>query len=405
LELSQTLLNRHLARNLALLGCVQYQLLSVQQQVGHRHSPLPTKDFWEEAQQYMRYTTAVYGQAMIHAAQVDAQGRLDGKIGQVTLEAISKHIGIPQEDIVLMDVDYNGDCNHLQHFVAINHAHQKVVLSIRGTFSLSEIIVDVAGFSRDFCGGEGHSEMVTMAERVWAVAGSTVTKLLQQHANYELIVTGHSLGAGTACLLTILLQSSQQGILLPDHNKMNMRCFAYAAPPVFYPLQLVPKAVQSTTNFVHQNDVVPFLSVDSVRHLSSSLRAVEDYASEQMSRIERMQVLLGMKAPPSGLIDAVLQGPSVEPKRGAPPLEVPAGRTLWIKEATAATHACDGDDYTFEWLDPNSFRLQQQAGGGGIRVHPDMFVDHFPPRYEHAFDRLAGVVDHLPGEQASSKQM
>jgi hypothetical protein len=41
LELSQTLLNRHLARNLALLGRVQYQLLSVQQQVGHHRSPLP----------------------------------------------------------------------------------------------------------------------------------------------------------------------------------------------------------------------------------------------------------------------------------------------------------------------------------------------------------------------------
>ena len=51
-----------------------------------------------------------------------------------------------------MDVDYGNDINHLRHFVAVDHANKKVVLSIRGTFTLSEIVVDVAAFSRKWLG-------------------------------------------------------------------------------------------------------------------------------------------------------------------------------------------------------------------------------------------------------------
>jgi hypothetical protein len=105
---------------------------------------------WDEARRYMRYATAVYGQAMIRAAELDVRGRIDGRLQTVTKERISEHIGVPADDIVLMDVDYGGDSQHLRHFVAVDHVHKKVVLSIRGTFSLSEVVVDVAAFSRKY---------------------------------------------------------------------------------------------------------------------------------------------------------------------------------------------------------------------------------------------------------------
>ena len=379
LEIEKSL-NRHLGVNLALLGRVHQSIPSIhlgrsQSSYSKELSPL----FWEEARRYMRYATAVYGQAMIHAAEVDARGRLDAP-GFVTADAVSSHIGVPAEDIACLDVDYDGDSHHLRHFVAIDHENQKVVLSIRGTFSLQEVIVDVAGFSKEFCGGEGHSEMVTMAERVWQVAGPTVSKLLHEHSDYELILTGHSLGAGTAVLLTVMLQSKLQPKnqpTLPTNQKL--RCFAYAAPPVYTPLPLAPKAVQSTTNFIHQNDVVPFLSVHSVRHLFSCLRTVQDYAYNNkktcMSRLERAKVVMGWPVP-EPLIEAVQKVPSLEPKPGAPQLEIPAGRTIWLRERE------DGE-YEYQQWDPKSL-LQNSE----IRVHQDMLVDHFPPRYEHALDHL-----------------
>ena len=194
----------------------------------------------------MKYATAVYGQAMMNAAQVDARGSVDVNVGRVSEESISDHISVPVDGIKLLDVStLEGDSSHLRHMVVVDHENEKVVLSIRGTFSLEEIVVDVAADSREFCGGEAHSGMATMAERVWAAAGPTVKTELQANPGYEFILTGHSLGAGAACLVTILVQTKR---FLSNDQKI--RCFAYASPPVYTPLEFVPKSVEATTNFV-----------------------------------------------------------------------------------------------------------------------------------------------------------
>jgi len=38
--------------------------------------------------------------------------------------------------------------NHLRHFVAVDQENKNIVLAIRGTFTISEVVVDAAGFSR-----------------------------------------------------------------------------------------------------------------------------------------------------------------------------------------------------------------------------------------------------------------
>ena len=128
--------------------------------------------------------------------------------------------------------------NHLRHFVAVDHENEKVVLAIRGTFSLSEMVVNIAGFSREcirllvlcadcqyqvahsvvfivgpFCNGEAHSEMAKAAEHVWEVAGATVLRMLEENPGYELIITGHSLGSAVASLLNIFLYQNEREIV------------------------------------------------------------------------------------------------------------------------------------------------------------------------------------------------
>jgi hypothetical protein len=394
LELSKSL-NKRLGINLCLLGRVHLYQVAEEEASKKKHrkqerrwpqtfeslygddaSNAIDSSFLEEARRYMRYATAVYGQAMINAAEVDARGRLEGKVGRVTKETIAIHISVPPDDIVLMDVsNYDGDANHLRHMVVVDHEHKKVVLSIRGTFSLEEIVLDVAAVSREFCGGEAHSEMANMAERVWTVAGPTVRNVLEMNPGYEFILTGHSLGAGAATLVTILVQNKN---LLPKEQKI--RCFAYASPPVYTPLEFVPKSVQATTNFVHQNDVVSFLSIQKVRQLFSSLRAVELYAHNHMSSRERYKVILGSSEPPKELIASVLEaeGKRLPPKKGAPVLYIPAKNTIWLKKDKENNNG----DYRFEVS--NAREMTQKV----IRVYPDMFTDHFPSRYEHAFDHL-----------------
>jgi hypothetical protein len=58
---------------------------------------------------YMKYATAVYGETMIRAAEMDVLGKFDNRLSPVTRTRISEHCSIPVENIVLMDVDYGGD--------------------------------------------------------------------------------------------------------------------------------------------------------------------------------------------------------------------------------------------------------------------------------------------------------
>ena len=379
LEMEQSL-NRHMAVNLALLARIQIELWNDRWKNKKKrkiNSPSGSR-FWKDAKRYMRYATAVYGQAMIHAAEVDARGRIEFEhFGKITKDSISSHINVPSDDIRLLDVNYDGDSHHLRHFVAIDHVNQKVVLAIRGTFNLQEVIVDVTAFTREFCGGEAHSEMATMAERVWEKTGPTVSSLLNDHPGYEFVVVGHSLGAGTACLLTTMVLSQKL-------VKSPIQCFAYASPPVFSPLDVAP-GLDVTTNFIHQQDVVPFLSVNSVRHLFSRLQTIQSFAQDKLSRRERLQVAVGWKPIPQDLIDTFLEEESnkvLSPIKGAPRLEIPAGQTIWL-------HEKNDQEYTWECLKPKDLIRYYS----GIRIHPEMFTDHFPPRYEHALEHL-----NLPGK-------
>jgi hypothetical protein len=369
LEISNSL-NIRLLDRVVILARVQSQLIGSADRRDLALAPGVKRPSNEESLRYMRYATAVYGDSMISAAEMDVLGTMNTRVAPATKTRISEHIDVPEEDIVLVDVDYAGDPNHLRHFVAVDHANEKVVLAIRGTFNLGEIFVDVAAFSRPYCGGEAHSEMANMAERIWEVAGGTVNHFLRENKGYELILTGHSLGGGAACLLNILCHS--RGRALVDGRPV--RCFTYAAPPVFCPLELAHGAVQSCTNHIHSNDVVPFLSVDSVRHLFSSVRVIEE---GKLGFWKRMKILSGTVEPDEEIQKEVERASQkrLPPKAGAPILAVPAKATVWMKETETGTFdikVCDA----------------RKLANMGITIHPDMIQDHFPSRYEHALHNL-----------------
>jgi hypothetical protein len=90
---------------------------------------------------------------------MDLQGEIDLRQGDWTKKRVCEHIGLPEKDVVLMDVKYSGDATQLRHFLAVDHANEKVVLTIRGTFCVSDAAVDVVGYASTYfllrCVGPG----------------------------------------------------------------------------------------------------------------------------------------------------------------------------------------------------------------------------------------------------------
>lgn len=213
--------------------------------------------------------------------------------------------------------------------------------------------------------------MATMAERVWSVAESTVLNMLEENLEYEFIITGHSLGAGTASLLNIMCHQNDREII----RGRKVRCIAFASPPTFTPMEVVPEAFNACTNFINERDVVPFLSVDAVRHLFNCVKAVE---GQELSWIRRMKLIAGYVEPDEALIAAVrkVNGNRLVTKPGAPFLVVPASTNLWMRENKLAG--------TYDIKVCDSMALATL----GILIDSKMLEDHFPSRYEHALHNL-----------------
>lgn len=195
-----------------------------------------------------------------------------------------------------------------------------------------------------------------MAETIWGVTGPKILELLAENPSYQLVVCGHSLGAGVACLLHVFLQEQN---IVPDSS-----CFAFAAPPTYSVPP--PTAGANCTNYIYQRDVVPFLSVYAIRQYIQRINAID---AQQLSWRERLAIIrrgTGLET----LKDRI-QEKSLESMVGAPPLLIPAAANVWICEDNTGL-------YTARVCD------SQALTDIGIALDLSMTQDHIPSQYEQA---------------------
>ena len=106
-----------------------------------------------------------------------------------------------------------------------------------------------------------------------------------RYRNYQVVVTGHSLGAGTGCLLAMLIAA---------HTSLPVKTFAFAPPPVLSrDTYAVDKAQHMSDNgsddlphgtlhsncvihsFIHHNDVVPRASHFELLNMLAAIASVD----------------------------------------------------------------------------------------------------------------------------------
>jgi len=336
-----------------------------------RHGVPPT----QEAYTYMRYATAAYGSEMIASAWLATDETFRAP-SMETVTNLLAHIGATKEDIVIMDVDYGEDLDCLRHFCVVDHSNKAVVLSIRGTFSMTGVMVDLVGFCDPFCGGDAHSGMATMAIAVWSKSGPIIMETLSKLKDYEFVITGHSLGAGVACLLNILVHHEN---IIPHTN--NVRCFAFAPPPVFHPISAALEAVQHTFAYVHERDIVPFLSVNGILRFFSLMNAI-DMSCRHLYFWEKASIDWNFSKPTPAMMEAARNSHDVElpATERAPILVIPAHAVVWLRKNQFKS-------FNQKVCDPHKLVHV------GMLVNPDMITDHGPAKYEAAFKYLKEEQD------------
>lgn len=208
----------------------------------------------------------------------------------VGLQATTK---LPYEDLV--HVSFVDRVFEVPFFVTFDHQTKAVVLTVRGTMSVDDVLTDVAAafavMDDPGCpqGALCHHGMLIAAREIKSkvVENGILEKAFEQTPDYRLVVTGHSLGASVASIVTILLKESY-----PD-----VRCYAFAPPPIVNKATL-PFTFENIFTIVYGNDSVAYLNYENTKNM-----VIEMVKCLEECDLPKFKVFLNLKKPDDSVTD------------------------------------------------------------------------------------------------------
>jgi len=140
-----------------------------------------------------------------------------------------------------------------------------------------------------FLDGFAHKGILIGAKRILSKVADEIVSSLAQNPGYNLVITGHSLGAGTAELITLDLMLGDHSYLLSKDTAVS--CIALAPPPVYRSVTVMSAHVTDAIEiYINNYDCVPRLSLGSIAHLLASMRAVDSLG---LTLTEQLSILAG----------------------------------------------------------------------------------------------------------------
>jgi hypothetical protein len=260
------------------------------------------------------------------------------------------------------------------HYIAVDHSMKKIVISIRGTCSLQDLIVDLVCEPKElkpfewqsFYGdddriksGYVHSGFWTAANRLSDKIEVDVKAALVKYPEYSLVVVGHSYGAAVASLMCILWASSRNWTHQQFVRK-NLHAYCFGAPcSVCSVISSDQWVQQRVTSVVLGNDFVSRLSLQSFKEMQDKL----------------IQIASSHKLETAGV-----KGCN-DPKENAccrlSPVEklYPPGQVWYIHSENRSTTP----EYQEIYVNPTTAKFLNS-----IQITPSMFKVHMPERYIEA---------------------
>lgn len=249
-----------------------------------------TEHFLAEAKHFLRYSADVYQESPYISTEDILLNNLQEQFSQV-----GKNVKIPR------------------HIVFLDHLTKSIVVSIRGTGSVSDVLTDLhfdaiplyeppnAIGLRDLVDKLSGRDQTTVYAHSGITHSATALKVPVLEAirtgmskrggkyrKYSVVFTGHSLGAGTACLLSMLVSKEAE---------FPVKTFAFAPPPVISregttsvkrSFLTGSNAECSIYSFVHDNDVVTRASHNEFLNLLSAVACIDKLTWTPKERILKL---------------------------------------------------------------------------------------------------------------------
>ncbi|KAK3561856.1 hypothetical protein QTP86_017485 [Hemibagrus guttatus] len=272
-------------------------------------------------------------------------------------------------------------------YVAVDHGKKKVVISIRGTLSPKDALTDLTGDSERLPVEEHHG--VWLGHKGMVYSAEYIKKKLEQEMilsqafgrdlnkgtmHYGLVIVGHSLGAGTAAILSFLLR--------PQYP--TLRCYAYSPPGGLLSEDAMEYSKEFVTSVVLGKDLVPRIGLSQLEGFRRHLLEVLQKSDKPKWRI----IIGGTKCIPKTELpledDPPSQGVTPSTSRlclhpsdlsialsASTPLYLP-GRIIHVVHNHPPESCCGQEDPTYSalWGDNKAF--------DEVIISPAMLNEHMP---------------------------
>lgn len=256
---------KHIFLDTSLLRLLHDSCSASNLQVATKKPPSPT-DALVLGRYYLDYALSTYGYMLLKLLGVMDPSYNFMVEGTRGVDVAQYLLRLRPDQILVSKLDGEG-IRAPRHFVAVDEVQKSIVVAIRGTNSISDIITDLLCDNEPFAGGYAHGGMKEAAESLYTAILPTLRSALQDHPSYSIALTGHSLGAGVAILLTKVLLMN---------GFTDIKCYAIAPCPVFGPMDRVDSDWSDALEcFVHAHDLVAKLCLATARNLALEIERID----------------------------------------------------------------------------------------------------------------------------------
>ncbi|KAL9560076.1 hypothetical protein PS6_000410 [Mucor atramentarius] len=367
------------------------QILSGFNVVEKFYSDLPRERTWDlvedvseiEMASYMwRYAMASYGWKGLNFIGKGNGIFSDAVRSQSDALSIIEHLEIPKEDLLAYEFRTNAAFRP-SYFIARDRKLNAIVLSIRGTMSTFDTMTDLVCEYEPWKGGLVHKGMKSSATWFFRHVAPKLIAYVNKHSTTSLYIVGHSLGASTSAILTIMLQDYISEFRQGKDGDFSIYSVGYA-PACGLSLNLANKYKDQIQSIVFADDFVSKLSYGSMMDVKELIIA----GAEAAKNIGFGQLIwageLDNKAWKAAFERVAECRKKCLETMSNPRVGYPSNKTLYVA----------GTVYQF-WLDPipkNESRIviertTPEKVSTELILRMSILLDHLPTNFDVAFKR------------------
>nr|XP_021507452.1 sn1-specific diacylglycerol lipase beta isoform X1 [Meriones unguiculatus] len=319
--------------------------------------------------------------------------------------SILRTTGLQYRDFI--HISFHDKVYELPFIVVLDHRKEAVVVAIRGTMSLQDVLTDLSAESEnleldaEIQDSVAHKGIAQAARYIYRrlINDGILSQAFSVAPEYRLVLVGHSLGAGAAALLAIMLRGAYPQV----------RAYAFSPPRGLWRRATQCFWQDFADTLLLDKDVIPRLSVTNMEDLKRRLLRVIANSNKPKYKIllhgcwyglfggspdnfpteleegtqgALTQPLLGEQSlltrcsPGYSSSDSPLDSPTKYP-----PL-YPPGRIIHLEEegGSGRLGCCSAARYRARWA--------HEADFSKILIGPKMLTDHMPDILTRALDRV-----------------